>query len=90
MTDQTITNFEEFKNELQTISEQGYALEREERLEGLCCVAAPIVVDESIVGAVSVSGPESRMRGRWFTEDLPELIQETTNVIEVNLRYGSS
>ncbi len=90
VTDRTITNPDELRAELNTISERGFALEREERLEGLCCVAAPIIVGESVVGAVSVSGPESRMQGTWFTEELPKLIQQTTNVIEVNLRYGSS
>ncbi len=90
VTDRTITNSDELRAELNTISERGFALEREERLEGLCCVAAPIIVGESVVGAVSVSGPESRMQGTWFTEELPKLIQQTTNVIEVNLRYGSS
>ncbi len=90
VTDQTITERDDFQSELEMISERGFALEREERLEGLCCVAAPILVDEGVIGAVSVSGPESRLRGTWFTEELPELIMQTTNVIEVNLRYGSN
>lgn len=89
VTNKTITDPDELKSELGDISECGYALEREERLKGLCCVAAPITVDETVVGSVSVSGPESRMQGERFTEELPNLIQETTNVIEVNLRYGS-
>ena len=90
VTDQTITESDELQSELETIFERGFALEREERLEGLCCVAAPILVDEGVVGAVSVSGPESRLRGTRFTEELPELIMQATNVIEVNLRYGSN
>ena len=90
VTSQTITERDELQSELEMISKRGFALEREERLEGLCCVAAPILVDEGVVGAVSVSGPESRLRGTWFTEELPELIMQTTNVIEVNLRYGSN
>lgn len=89
VTDKTIADHDKLKSELENISERGYALEREERLKGLCCVAAPIIVNETVVGSVSVSGPESRMQGEWFTEELPSLIEETTNVIEVNLRYGS-
>ncbi len=90
VTDQTITDRDKLQSELDTISERGFALEREERLEGLCCVAAPIIVNEGVVGAVSVSGPESRMSGTWFVEELPELILQATNVIEVNLRYGTN
>lgn len=90
VTDRTVTDPDELRAELDTIAERGFAFEREERLEGLCCVAAPIIVSDSVVGAVSVSGPESRMQGTWFTEELPDLIRQTTNVIEVNLRYGSN
>ncbi len=89
VTAQTITDPDELYAELDQISDCGVAFEREERLEGLCCVAAPIIVETGVLGTVSVSGPESRMRGSWFTEDLPDLIQRTTNVIEVNMRYGS-
>ncbi len=89
VTDQTITDADELRAELSTVAERGFAFEREERLEGLCCVAAPIIVDDEVVGSVSVSGPESRMQGTRFTEELPTRIRQTTNVIEVNLRYGS-
>ncbi len=90
VTDRTITDPETLYDELETIRERGVAFERQERLEGLCCVAAPILVDGAVVGAISVSGPESRMSGSRFTEELPDLIRRTTNVIEVNLRYGSN
>ena len=89
VTDRTITDPKELQAELERVLERGVAFEREERLEGLCCVAAPIIVDGTVVGAISVSGPESRMRGTWFTEELPDLIRQKTNVIEVNMRYGS-
>ncbi|MFC7157275.1 IclR family transcriptional regulator [Halomarina halobia] len=87
-TQHTITDREELFAELEVIREQEHAFDREERLKGLHCVAAPIITDDTIVGGVSVSGPKSRMRGEWFTEELPRLIKSTANVIEINLTYG--
>ncbi|MFC6838012.1 IclR family transcriptional regulator [Halomarina ordinaria] len=87
-TPHTITDRDELFAELEAVKEQGHAFDREERLKGLQCVAAPIVTDDTVVGGVSVSGPKSRMRGEWFTEELPRLIKSTANVIEINLTYG--
>lgn len=87
-TPNTITDREALYDALETIRERGYAFDDEERLQGLRCVAAPIVVEEGVVGAVSVSGPKSRLRGRRFREELPELVESAANVIEINLTYA--
>ena len=73
---------------LVSIREQGYAYDDEERLEGLRCIAAPIVVENDVLGAVSVSGPKSRMSGEWYTEELPALTMSAANVIEINSTYA--
>jgi IclR family acetate operon transcriptional repressor len=53
------------------------------------CVAAPILnEDDYAIAAVSVSGPKSRMREERFTEELPNQILKSANVIEVNLTYS--
>ncbi|MGM0605780.1 MAG: IclR family transcriptional regulator [Halobacteriota archaeon] len=87
-TEHTITDRDALYEELAQIRDRGHAFESEERLKGLQCVAAPIVTAESVIGAVSVSGPKSRMRGEWLREDLPALIKSTANVIEINLTYS--
>jgi IclR family transcriptional regulator, acetate operon repressor len=84
----TITDRDELDEQLDRVRERGYAFDREERLEGLHCVAAPVVTDATVVGAVSVSGPKSRMRGEWFDKELPTLVERAANVIEINLTYG--
>jgi len=61
-TQKTIMNMVQFRRELQKIQRQGYALDDEEAVLGARCVSAP-VLDSSgeAVGAVSVSGPVTRL-----------------------------
>ncbi|KYD22411.1 IclR family transcriptional regulator C-terminal domain-containing protein [Geobacillus stearothermophilus] len=61
-TDWTITDREAFFRELDTIRQNGYALDLEENEYGIRCVAVPIFdYTGSVVAAVSVSGPTIRM-----------------------------
>ena len=49
-------------------------------------VGAPIQKrDGSVLGAVSVSKPASRMGEEEFRETIPEIVMSTANVIEVNI-----
>lgn len=85
----TITDEEALSTALEEIRERGYACDREERIAGLRCVAAPIKgLDESILGAISVSGPTNRMKGSRFDEEIPEQVLSTANVIELSLNYS--
>lgn len=88
VTENTVTDREELFDELETVQERGYAHDDEERVKGMRCVATPIT-DESgrAIAAISVSGPRSRMRGDRFEQELPELIERSANVIEVNLNH---
>lgn len=88
-TENTITDREELKSELAEIRKQRYAYDREERLSGLRCVAAPVVLEDGeIVAALSVSGPTTRIKGDRFHKDIPELLRSAANVIEINLTYS--
>ena len=88
ITSGTITDRGKLMEELETIRDRGYAYDDEERLEGLRCVAAPIVVDGEVLGSVSVSGPKSRIRGEYYREELPSIVMSTANVIEINSTYA--
>jgi IclR family acetate operon transcriptional repressor len=60
-TPNTITTISALKAELAVVREQGYALDREESMEGAFCVAAPILDREGApVAAISISGPTTR------------------------------
>ncbi len=88
-TESTITDPEILFEELAEIRDHGVAFDREERLNGLRCVAAPILDEgDEVVGAVSVSGPTSRMADQRFTEEIPNLLRNAVNIIELNITYG--
>jgi IclR family acetate operon transcriptional repressor len=57
----TITSADRLREELERIRARGYALDREEYDEGVVCVAAPIFNHGGVLGALSISGPASRM-----------------------------
>jgi len=88
-TEKTITEREELYDELESIRDQGHAFDREERLEGLRCVAAPLLdSNDRAIGAVSISGPKDRLRGEKFTDEFPNLVRASANAIEINMTFG--
>lgn len=87
-TENTITSRAELDAQLEAIRERGYALDDEERIEGLRCVAAPVTDGDRAVGALSVSGPVKRLQGDQFREELPELVRRAVRVVEINLMYS--
>lgn len=61
-TPKTIGNLVQFRQELEKIRRQGYAVDDEEAVQGARCVSAPILDSEGeSVAAVSVSGPVTRV-----------------------------
>lgn len=88
-TPQTITDRAELEERLEQIRERGYAIDDEERIKGLRCVAVPILDnDGGIVGAASVAGPTNRLCGDRLEETLPEKLLEVGNVIELNYTHS--
>lgn len=69
-TPHTIVDIDALAAELKTVREQGFAVDREELIEGLICVAAPVLHGARLLGAVSVSGPALRLQdaGRVASE----------------------
>lgn len=89
-TENTITDPEDLREELERIQKQGYSVEDEERREGVVAIAAPIQdkEDSSTVHAVSISGPTKRIK--QDSEVKPELIdsvKQTANVIELQYNH---
>ncbi|QRV17869.1 IclR family transcriptional regulator [Haloterrigena salifodinae] len=84
VTPQTITSRGELFEELERTRERGFAVDDEERLEGLRCIAAPIKFDSDVIGAISVSGPTARIDDDWESNEFVSELQRTVNVIELN------
>jgi len=62
LTQKTITTPAAFMQELRKIRQQGYAVDDEEQVSGLRCIAANIYDENSeVIAAVSISGPSVRV-----------------------------
>jgi IclR family acetate operon transcriptional repressor len=89
VTENTIGDEQTLHEELREIRERQYAVDDEERVKGMRCVAAPVInTDDTVLGAVSVSSPKSRMQGERFDTEIPNKVQGTANVIEVNTAHS--
>lgn len=89
MTPNTLTDRAALFDELETIRNEYVAFDDEERVKGLRTVAAPILTDdEEALGAISVAAPTSRMKNERFREEIPELVKNAANVVELNIRYS--
>lgn len=65
LTPNTITTVGKFLEALAAVREQGYGLDQEEAVLGATCIAAPIFDgSDGIIGALSLSGPTPRVRGK--------------------------
>ena len=85
-TDTTITDYGALQEELADIRDHGYSFDRGEQINGARCVGAPVrEPDGTVLGAISVSGPVSRLSDGFFEEELPDMVSSTANVIEMNI-----
>ncbi len=89
-TENTITTRENLFEELERVSEAGYAQNDEEEMRGIRAVGAPILgPNGDLVGSVSVTAPVSRLSGDRFDEEIPEMVMRAANVIEIKLATGN-
>lgn len=59
-TPRTLTSAQQLIAELAQVRLVGYAVDCQELIEGLVCVAAPVLAGTRLVGAVSIAGPADR------------------------------
>ncbi|MCL1917829.1 MAG: IclR family transcriptional regulator [Peptococcaceae bacterium] len=90
MTSRTITDPIQMEAELAKIREQGYAMDDQEIMEGLRCVAAPIrSKDGDVRYAVSVSGLAERLTGEHL-ENVKAAVVESADEISYLMGYRDS
>lgn len=90
-TPNTITEPEALLDEIDTVRERGFALNREEEMTGIRGIGAPVLgTDGGVIGAVSLTGPASRLKGETFERDYPERLIQAANTIEINLQTGDA
>lgn len=80
-TEHTITDHDQLAKELEKISQQGFSIDNEEYEIGLFCISVPIKdFMGNTVAAISIAGPEFRIRNRNIDFYLTHL-QATANKI---------
>jgi len=82
-TKHTITDRDALFEELDEIRERGYAINRGESRVGFHALGAPLQVDGSVIGSITVSGPQNRMADRP-DEDLLDHLLGIINELELN------
>lgn len=82
-TPETTTDRAALAAELDAVRERRTAFEREEYVEGVQCVAAPVLDGEDEpLGAIYVAGPADEMRGEYLEEDAQGLVVSTSRSVE--------
>lgn len=83
-TPHSITDRETLFGELAEIRDRGVAINDEEQMVGIRAVGAPITSARGeVLGAISVSGPTSRLKDDTFRDDLSDQVISATNISEV-------
>lgn len=85
--DNTITDSKHLLDELATIRDQNYAIEDEERREGIQSLAIPITAKETVIGALSVSGPKERFSKERIQDQLLPKMRNKVNIIEIRYSF---
>ena len=86
LTEQSLTSEEALRSELETIREQGYAVNDEEEHKNFRGIAYPILVDTAVRGSISVSGSKTEIETN--EEAIHNSLQSARDVVEINLQYG--
>lgn len=88
MTENTITDPEQLRQELAEIREQGYSLNLQEDVSGIHAVGKAILGEESeVIGAISVGGTATRLTEEYCKQELVPILNATANDIELNITY---
>ena len=88
-TENTITDRDEFYEELERVRDRGVAFNREEHIHGLNGTAVPVKQEGEVLGALAVAGPSHRLNGEHLEADVPERLLAAANELELNITYSS-
>jgi IclR family KDG regulon transcriptional repressor len=87
-TPSTITTKKRLLEDLRGVRERGYSIDREEAVQELACIGAPLFERNGIVaGSLSLSGPPSRVLGKRM-ESLAMALMHTADEISRHMGYA--
>lgn len=88
-TEHTITDRAALFEELERVRDRGYAYNKSERVAKQWAIGVPVLGTEGdVLGGLSVSGPEHRVKGERFDDEFPGLLLGVANELELNLTYS--
>jgi DNA-binding IclR family transcriptional regulator len=88
-TPNTITDEDFLFEEIHKIREQGYAVNAEERFEGIRSIAAGIEHPQSgQFGAISMAAPATRLENEELEEKYATLLRSTVNEIDLKIQFN--
>lgn len=77
-TNNTITDIDKLKIEIQQVRNKGYSVDNKEYQDGMCCVAVPLFNKENIlIGSVGISGSSIRLK----ENKLDEIGETISNIV---------
>jgi len=82
----TITDRDKLLKELAKVRNLGYAVDNEESIEGLRCVAAPIRAGGKIIASLSINGLSFYMTMERINLEMKELVVRTAEEISKEMR----
>ncbi|SEH17277.1 transcriptional regulator, IclR family [Natronorubrum sediminis] len=89
ITEHTVTDPETLSDELDRIRDDGYAVNKQEHMDGLCGVAVPVYTPaDELLGSLGVFGPTSRFKDEYIHDDLLNRLRDKAGEIRVTLAYG--
>lgn len=87
LTSNTITDPDELRAELDQIRNDGIAFNDKETVAGLRAIGAPVLSEDTVHGAICVSGPANRLTVDRCHDEVKPLLLEATNELELKLQY---
>lgn len=85
----SISTREELEETLETVRERGYAFNKQETTEGVNAVGAPVLDnDDTVIGALSISGPAHRLKGDRLVETCSEYVLAAANELELHITHS--
>lgn len=89
-TSHTITSLHEFEKALAVVQQQGFAMDHSEEVEGISCVAAPILdFRDRPIGAVWVTGPSFRI-SKHQIPGIAAAVRQAAATISTRFGHGAS
>ena len=86
LTENTIRDRDTLDQELNTIREQGFAINNGESIEGIQAIATAVTNPNGTnLGAISVRGPQYQFDNLWYEEELTDELIQQVNQLEQQL-----